>query len=152
MPKHGIPQIFCRICPHGLRKQAGESDHLGLNPSVPATCFPTASPLWPTAGMPRWARKSAQPWARKPPRKVSVVLGPGLNMKRNPLCGRSFEYFSEDPYLAGKLAAGYVRGIQSKGVAACPKHFAANSQETRRMASGFHRGRAHPAGNLPDRV
>lgn len=135
MPKHGIPQIWLSDGPHGLRKQAGESDHLGLNPSVPATCFPTASAVansWDAAlgeeiGTALGEEAAAQ--------EVSVLLGPGLNMKRNPLCGRSFEYFSEDPYLAGKLAAGYIRGIQSKGVAACPKHFAVNSQETRRMAS-----------------
>ena len=135
MPEHGIPQIWLSDGPHGLRKQAGESDHLGLNPSVPATCFPTASAVansWDAAlgdeiGAALGEEAAAQ--------EVSVVLGPGLNMKRNPLCGRSFEYFSEDPYLAGKLAAGYIRGIQSKGVAACPKHFAVNSQETRRMAS-----------------
>ena len=135
MPKHGIPQIWLSDGPHGLRKQAGESDHLGLNPSVPATCFPTASAIansWDAAlgeeiGVALGEEAAAQ--------EVSVLLGPGLNMKRNPLCGRSFEYFSEDPYLAGKLAAGYIRGIQSKGVAACPKHFAVNSQETRRMAS-----------------
>lgn len=135
MPEHGIPQIWLSDGPHGLRKQAGESDHLGLNPSVPATCFPTASAVansWDAAlGEEIGAALGEEAAAQK----VSVVLGPGLNMKRNPLCGRSFEYFSEDPYLAGKLAAGYIRGIQSKGVAACPKHFAVNSQETRRMAS-----------------
>ena len=135
MPKHGIPQIWLSDGPHGLRKQAGESDHLGLNPSVPATCFPTASAIansWDAAlGEEIGAALGEEAAAQE----VSVVLGPGLNMKRNPLCGRSFEYFSEDPYLAGKLAAGYIRGIQSKGVAACPKHFAVNSQETRRMAS-----------------
>ena len=135
MPKHGIPQIWLSDGPHGLRKQAGESDHLGLNPSVPATCFPTASAVansWDAAlGEEIGAALGEEAAAQE----VSVVLGPGLNMKRNPLCGRSFEYFSEDPYLAGKLAAGYIRGIQSKGVAACPKHFAVNSQETRRMAS-----------------
>ena len=135
MPEHGIPQIWLSDGPHGLRKQAGESDHLGLNPSVPATCFPTASAVansWDTAlGEEIGAALGEEAAAQE----VSVVLGPGLNMKRNPLCGRSFEYFSEDPYLAGKLAAGYIRGIQSKGVAACPKHFAVNSQETRRMAS-----------------
>ena len=135
MPKHGIPQIWLSDGPHGLRKQAGESDHLGLNPSVPATCFPTASALansWDAAlGEEIGAALGEEAAAQE----VSVLLGPGLNMKRNPLCGRSFEYFSEDPYLAGKLAAGYIRGIQSKGVAACPKHFAVNSQETRRMAS-----------------
>ena len=135
MPEHGIPQIWLSDGPHGLRKQAGESDHLGLNPSVPATCFPTASAIansWDTAlGEEIGAALGEEAAAQE----VSVVLGPGLNMKRNPLCGRSFEYFSEDPYLAGKLAAGYIRGIQSKGVAACPKHFAVNSQETRRMAS-----------------
>ena len=135
MPEHGIPQIWLSDGPHGLRKQAGESDHLGLNPSVPATCFPTASAVansWDAAlGEEIGAALGEEAAAQE----VSVVLGPGLNMKRNPLCGRSFEYFSEDPYLAGKLAAGYIRGIQSKGVAACPKHFSVNSQETRRMAS-----------------
>ncbi|WP_294809244.1 glycoside hydrolase family 3 C-terminal domain-containing protein [uncultured Gemmiger sp.] len=135
MPQHGIPQIWLSDGPHGLRKQAGESDHLGLNPSVPATCFPTASAVansWDTAlGEEIGAALGEEAAAQE----VSVLLGPGLNMKRNPMCGRSFEYFSEDPYLAGKLAAGYIRGIQSKGVAACPKHFAVNSQETRRMAS-----------------
>ena len=135
MPQHGIPQIWLSDGPHGLRKQAGESDHLGLNPSVPATCFPTASAVansWDAAlGEEIGAALGEEAAAQE----VSVVLGPGLNMKRNPLCGRSFEYFSEDPYLAGKLAAGYIRGIQSKGVVACPKHFAVNSQETRRMAS-----------------
>ena len=135
MPQHGIPQIWLSDGPHGLRKQAGESDHLGLNPSVPATCFPTASAIansWDAAlGEEIGAALGEEAAAQE----VSVLLGPGLNMKRNPLCGRSFEYFSEDPYLAGKLAAGYIRGIQSKGVAACPKHFAVNSQETRRMAS-----------------
>ena len=135
MPQHGLTQIWLSDGPHGLRKQAGESDHLGLNPSVPATCFPTASAVansWDAAlGEEIGAALGEEAAAQE----VSVVLGPGLNMKRNPLCGRSFEYFSEDSYLAGKLAAGYIRGIQSKGVAACPKHFAVNSQETRRMAS-----------------
>ena len=135
MPEHGIPQIWLSDGPHGLRKQAGESDHLGLNPSVPATCFPTASAIansWDTAlGEEIGAALGEEAAAQE----VSVVLGPGLNTKRSPLCGRNFEYFSEDPYLSGKMAAAYVRGIQSKGVAACPKHFAVNSQETRRMAS-----------------
>ena len=131
----GVPSITLSDGPNGVRKQAGAADHLGLNPSVPATCFPTASAVansWDAAlGEEIGAALGEEAAAQE----VSVVLGPGLNMKRNPLCGRSFEYFSEDPYLAGKLAAGYIRGIQSKGVAACPKHFAVNSQETRRMAS-----------------
>ena len=135
LPKAGIPSITLSDGPNGVRKQAGAADHLGLNPSVPATCFPTASAVansWDAAlGEEIGAALGEEAAAQE----VSVVLGPGLNMKRNPLCGRSFEYFSEDPYLAGKLAAGYIRGIQSKGVAACPKHFAVNSQETRRMAS-----------------
>ena len=135
MPQHGIPQIWLSDGPHGLRKQAGESDHLGLNPSVPATCFPTASAVANSWDAALGEKIGAALGEEAAAQEVSVVLGPGLNMKRNPLCGRSFEYFSEDPYLAGKLAAGYIRGIQSKGVAACPKHFAVNSQETRRMAS-----------------
>ena len=135
MPEHGIPQIWLSDGPHGLRKQAGESDHLGLNPSVPATCFPTASAVansWDAALGEEIGRAMGEEAAAQ---EVAVLLGPGLNTKRSPLCGRNFEYFSEDPYLAGKLAARYIRGIQSKGVAACPKHFSVNSQETRRMAS-----------------
>ena len=131
----GVPSITLSDGPNGVRKQAGAADHLGLNPSVPATCFPTAATVacsWDPALGEEIGRAMGEEAAAQ---EVSVVLGPGLNMKRNPLCGRSFEYFSEDPYLAGKLAAGYIRGIQSKGVAACPKHFAVNSQETRRMAS-----------------
>ena len=130
----GIPSIFCSDGPHGIRKQAGAGDHLGLNPSLPATCFPTAATVansWDealaeTIGEALGEEASVQ--------GVHVVLGPGLNIKRSPLCGRNFEYFSEDPYLAGKMAAGYIRGIQDKGVYACPKHFAVNSQELRRMA------------------
>ena len=130
----GIPSIFMSDGPSGIRKQAGEGDHLGLNPSVPATCFPSSATLcnsWDAAlteevgeGLGREAMAEG----------VNVLLGPGMNIKRNPLCGRNFEYFSEDPYLTGKLAAAEVRGIQSRGVAACCKHFAVNSQETRRMA------------------
>ena len=131
----GVPSITLSDGPNGVRKQAGAADHLGLNPSVPATCFPTAATVacsWDPALGEKIGRAMGEEAAAQ---KVAVLLGPGLNTKRSPLCGRSFEYFSEDPYLAGKLAAGYIRGIQSKGVAACPKHFAVNSQETRRMAS-----------------
>lgn len=131
----GIPSITLSDGPNGVRKQAGAADHLGLNPSVPATCFPTAATVacsWdPTLGE-QLGRAMGEEAAAQ---EVSVLLGPGLNTKRSPLCGRNFEYFSEDPYLSGKLAAAYVRGIQSNGIAACPKHFAVNSQELRRMAS-----------------
>jgi len=135
LPQYGVPQLWLSDGPHGVRKQAGESDHLGLNPSVPATCFPTAAAVansWDEAlGEEIGAALGEEAAAQG----VGVLLGPGLNIKRSPLCGRNFEYFSEEPYLAGKLAASYIRGIQSKGIAACPKHFAANSQELRRMAS-----------------
>jgi len=134
-PHAGIRSLFFADGPHGVRRQTGSSDHLGINASQPATCFPTAATVansWDPAlahavGEAIGAEASAQ--------GVDVLLGPGLNIKRSPLCGRSFEYFSEDPLLAGRLAAAYVRGIQSQGIAACPKHFAANSQESRRMAS-----------------
>ena len=129
-----IPSIFCSDGPHGVRKQAGAGDHLGLNASLPATCFPTAATI---AGS--WDEKLGEEIGETLGEEamaegVNVLLGPGLNIKRSPLCGRNFEYFSEDPYLAGKMAASYVKGIQSKGVYACPKHFAVNSQELRRMA------------------
>ena len=135
LPGKGIPSITLSDGPNGVRKQAGAADHLGLNPSVPATCFPTSATVansWdPALGEAVGEAMGEEAAAQE----VSVLLGPGLNIKRSPLCGRNFEYFSEDPYLAGKMAAGYVRGIQKNGIAACPKHFAVNSQELRRMAS-----------------
>ena len=134
-PKQGVPAIWLSDGPNGLRKQAGAADHLGLNPSEPATCFPTAATMansWDPALGEEVGRALGEETAAY---QVNVLLGPGLNVKRSPLCGRSFEYFSEDPYLSGKMAAAYVRGIQKNGVAACPKHFAVNSQELRRMAS-----------------
>ena len=133
--KHGIPAITLSDGPNGVRKQAGAADHLGLNPSVPATCFPPAVTIacsWNPALGEEIGKAMGEEAAAQ---EVSVLLGPGLNTKRSPLCGRNFEYFSEDPYLSGKMAAGYVRGIQSNGISACPKHFAVNNQELRRMAS-----------------
>lgn len=133
--KYGIPSMAMSDGPHGLRRQAGAGDHLGLNASLPATCFPTAAAVANS-----WDEELGQEIGTALAEEavtmgVNVILGPGLNIKRSPLCGRNFEYFSEDPYHAGKMAAAYVKGIQSKGIAACPKHFAANSQELRRMAS-----------------
>ncbi len=131
----GVHNMTLSDGPHGVRKQAGSGDQLGLNPSLPATCFPTAATIansWDPALGEEIGTYLGEEAASQ---GVGVLLGPGLNIKRSPLCGRNFEYFSEDPYLAGKMAAGYIRGIQKNGVAACPKHFACNSQELRRMAS-----------------
>ena len=131
----GIKSIMLSDGPHGVRKQEGRGDQLGIHGSVPATCFPTAATIansWDPSLGEAIGRCLGEEAASQ---GVSVLLGPGLNIKRNPLCGRNFEYFSEDPYLTGKIAAGYIRGIQENGVSACPKHFAANSQEVRRMAS-----------------
>ena len=131
----GVPNVTLSDGPHGIRKQEGASDQLGLNGSVPATCYPTAATVansWDESLGEEIGRYLGEEAASQ---DVCVLLGPGMNIKRSPLCGRNFEYFSEDPYLAGKMAAAYVRGIQSKGVGACPKHFAVNSQELRRMAS-----------------
>ena len=134
IPRLGIPSMYCSDGPHGIRKQAGAGDHLGLNESLKATCFPTAATVansWDVA----LGEKIGQALGEEAMSEdVHILLGPGMNMKRSPLCGRNFEYFSEDPHLAGKMAAAYVRGIQSKGVRSCIKHFAVNSQEERRMA------------------
>ncbi|MHA6510919.1 glycoside hydrolase family 3 C-terminal domain-containing protein [Tessaracoccus sp. Z1128] len=135
LPRHGIASFFMADGPHGVRKQVGSGDHLGLNASEPATCFPTSATVACS-----WDVDLADEVGHALGREaraldVDVLLGPGLNLKRSPLGGRNFEYFSEDPYLSGKLAAAYVRGIQAEGVAATPKHFAVNSQELRRMAS-----------------
>lgn len=129
-----IPSIFLSDGSSGVRKQEGAGDHLGLNASVPATCFPSAATMANS-----WDEELGEEVGKALGEEaasmgVDVLLGPGLNMKRSPLCGRNFEYFCEDPYLAGKMAAAYVRGIQSQGIYACPKHFAVNSQEERRMA------------------
>lgn len=131
----GIPSVMVSDGPHGLRKQQGKGDHLGLNESVPSTCFPPAVTLassWDRELVGQMGRALGEE-ARS--EKISVVLGPGTNIKRSPLCGRNFEYFSEDPYLAGEMAASYIKGVQSNGVGTSLKHFAANSQETRRDIS-----------------
>lgn len=131
----GIPSIFFSDGPHGLRKQAAASDHLGLNASVPATCFPTAVSMASSWNEELAERMGEALGEESASQNVNMLLGPGLCIKRNPRCGRNFEYFSEDPYLAGKMAASYVRGIQKNGTASCIKHFAANSQEERRMVT-----------------
>lgn len=130
-----IPAMMLSDGPSGLRRQAGEGDHLGLNASTKATCIPSAATYANS-----WDVSLAQKLGRvvgadARAQGVNVLLGPGLNTKRSPLCGRAFEYCSEDPYLAGKMAAGFIRGVQESGVAACAKHFAANSQEMLRMSS-----------------
>ena len=129
-----IPSIFLSDGPHGIRKQAGAGDHLGLNASLNATCFPTAATIANSWNQDLGEEIGQALGEEAASMDVNILLGPGLNIKRSPLCGRNFEYFSEDPYLSGKMAASYIRGIQSKGVYACPKHLAVNSQELRRMA------------------
>lgn len=128
-----VPSIFLSDGPHGIRKQAAAADHLGLNASIPATCFPTAATMANSWNDELGEEMGKMLGEEAVDEKVNVLLGPGTNMKRNPRCGRNFEYFAEDPLLAGKMAAAYVRGIQSNGISACVKHFALNNQEERRM-------------------
>lgn len=133
IPEADIPSIMMTDGPHGLRKQAADADHLGINDSVPATCFPSGAGLcssWDTgliADVARAIAREAQAGG------VGIVLGPAINIKRSPLCGRNFEYFSEDPYLAGEMAVSYVNALQGEGVGASVKHYAVNNQETARM-------------------
>lgn len=131
----GVPAMFLSDGPHGIRKQAAAADHLGLNASLPATCFPTAATMANSWNEELGEKMGEALGEESAALGVNVLLGPGTNMKRNPRCGRNFEYFSEDPYLAGKMAASYIRGIQSNGTSACVKHFAGNNQEERRMVS-----------------
>lgn len=131
----GIPSIMVTDGPHGLRKQAGDADHLGLNQSVKATCFPpavTSASSWDPAALYAMGEAIGEECVKE---EVAVVLGPGTNIKRSPLCGRNFEYFSEDPYLAGEMAAAWINGVQSQGVGTSLKHFAANNQEKARLVS-----------------
>ncbi|XOQ13360.1 MAG: glycoside hydrolase family 3 C-terminal domain-containing protein [Shouchella clausii] len=129
----GINSIFLADGPHGIRRQAVAADKLGLNEGMPATCYPTAATVANSWNAELGEKVGEYLGEEALAQRVNVLLGPGVNMKRNPLCGRNFEYFSEDPYLAGKMAAGYIRGIQSHGISACVKHFAANNQEEKRM-------------------
>lgn len=135
MEQYGIPSFFMSDGPHGLRTQKGEADHLGINKSEEATCFPTASAS-AASWNPELLRKMGEAIGEEALYYgVDVVLGPGVCIKRNPLCGRNFEYFSEDPYLAGVMAKNWIQGVQSKGIGTSLKHYAANSQEQDRMMS-----------------
>ncbi len=131
----GIPATMVSDGPHGLRKQDEEGDHLGINDSIKAVCFPAASATAASFNTEMIEKMGEALGESCQHENLSVILGPAVNIKRSPLCGRNFEYFSEDPYLAGKMAAGLIRGIQSKNVGTSIKHFALNSQEHRRMSS-----------------
>lgn len=135
LPGRSVPSFVMSDGPHGVRRQLGSGDHLGIAAAEPATCFPTAAAVANSWDPALAEEMGAAPGQEARALGVDVLLGPGLNIKRSPLCGRNFEYYSEDPILAGRMGAGLVRGIQSQGVAACPKHFAVNSQELRRQAS-----------------
>jgi beta-glucosidase len=129
----GIPAITLSDGPHGLRRQPDEGDHVGIGGSLPATCFPTASALG-SSWDPALVRRVGEALGREArDQDVAVVLGPGINIKRSPLCGRNFEYFSEDPVLSGDLGAALIEGVQSQGVGTSLKHYAANNQETDRL-------------------
>lgn len=130
-----IPKIMVTDGPHGLRKQLGDSDHLGLNQSVKATCFPpavTSASSWNKRLLHEMGEAIGEECVQE---GVAIILGPGVNIKRSPLCGRNFEYFSEDPYLAGEMATSWVKGVQSKGIGTSLKHYAANNQEKARLVS-----------------
>ncbi|WP_044482199.1 glycoside hydrolase family 3 C-terminal domain-containing protein [Paenibacillus antibioticophila] len=133
LPAHEIPSIMLTDGPHGLRKQMGAQDHMGMNQSVPATCFPTAAGLACSWNRDLVERVGVALGEECQAEGVQILLGPGTNIKRSPLCGRNFEYFSEDPYLSSELTAKHIKGVQSQGVGASLKHFAVNNQETRRF-------------------
>ena len=131
----GIPATMVSDGPHGLRKQDQEGDHLGINDSIKAVCYPAASATAASFD-PELVEKMGEALGEScQHEKLSVLLGPAVNIKRSPLCGRNFEYFSEDPYLTGKMATALIKGVQSKNVGTSIKHFALNNQEHRRMSS-----------------
>lgn len=133
VPDADLPELMWTDGPHGVRKQSGSADHVGINDSEPATCFPPAVGLASSWNPDALAEVGVALGEECRALGVGVLLGPGMNIKRNPLCGRNFEYFAEDPLVAGELAAALVRGIQSQGIGTSVKHFAANNQETDRM-------------------
>ncbi len=131
----GIPSVMVTDGPHGLRKQRLGADHLGLHDSVPATCFPSAAGMASSWNRSLIERVGIALGEECQAEDVAVLLGPGANIKRSPLCGRNFEYFSEDPYLSSEMAANHIKGVQSQGIGTSLKHFAANNQEHRRMST-----------------
>lgn len=133
IPRLGIPAVALSDGPHGLRKQPDEGDHVGISGSLPATCYPTASALGSSFDPDLVRRVGEALGAEALTQGVAVVLGPGINIKRSPLCGRNFEYFSEDPLVSGVLGAALVEGVQSQGIGTSVKHYAANNQETDRL-------------------
>jgi len=135
LERFGVPRVMMCDGPHGLRKQIGEGDHLGINVSIPAVCFPTGSALAASFDRDLVSSLGQTLGSECRDEGVGMLLGPGCNIKRSPLCGRNFEYLSEDPYQSSEIASAFIQGLQSQGVAACPKHFAANNQETLRMTS-----------------
>ncbi|GAE93418.1 beta-glucosidase [Gracilibacillus boraciitolerans JCM 21714] len=130
-----IPSVMVTDGPHGLRKQAEGADHLGIYDSVPATCFPSAVGLASTWDKELVRQVGVALGEEAQAEEVAVLLGPGANIKRSPLCGRNFEYFSEDPFLSSEMAANHITGVQSQGIGTSLKHFAANNQEYRRMST-----------------
>lgn len=134
MERLGVPAVMMCDGPHGLRKQEGEGDHLGINKSIETVCYPTAAALASSFDRDVMKQLGEALGQECQAENVAMLLGPGLNIKRSPLCGRNFEYFSEDPYLAGEMGAAYVQALQGEGIAACAKHFACNDQETLRMS------------------
>ena len=130
-----VPHMMVSDGPHGLRKQSDESDHLGVNESIEAVCFPTGVTVASSFDKDLIRMMGETIGAECQAEDLGVVLGPAMNIKRSPLCGRNFEYFSEDPYLSGTMAASQIQGIQSQGVGTSIKHFVANNQEHRRMSS-----------------
>lgn len=131
----GIPQVMVSDGPHGLRKQEEEADHLGINESVKSVCFPAAcatASSWDVEMLEDMGKTLGEECQAE---NLSILLGPAANIKRSPLCGRNFEYFSEDPYLTGKMASAHIKGVQSQDVGTSMKHFAVNNQEYNRMSS-----------------
>ena len=131
----GIPKVMMSDGPHGMRKQEGEADHLGLNESVESVCFPAACATASSFDVELIQQMGEILGEECQAEDLSILLGPAVNIKRSPLCGRNFEYFSEDPYLAGKMAAAYIKGVQSWNIGTSIKHFAVNNQEYKRMSS-----------------
>ena len=131
----GVPAVMVSDGPHGLRKQDLQADHLGMNESIKAVCMPAACATAASFDRELIGQMGRAIGSSCQHEELSVVLGPAVNIKRSPLCGRNFEYFSEDPYLAGEMSAAYIAGVQSQNVGTSIKHFAANNQEHRRMSS-----------------